>query len=141
MRYCDQCGNEVSYTDKRCSKCGNKLTSEPPIGTPKDDWIGSIRSPEYHNIEFILAIIAIILTVLSIPSSINDYSFTYNGFLIYVLISLFVAVIGTIVIRYHAKIGAIILLIASFSLIFFGLYNMYLALIFFIMAAILAFIR
>ena len=140
MPYCDECGNEVSITDKRCSKCGSELN---PI--PKVDFVTKIKnflSPEkYHNIEFILALIAVVLSVLAIPSSFNSYSYTYSDLLILILVALFVAVLGAIIIRYHARTGAIIILIAGFALVLFGMQSMFLPLIFYIFAAILAFIR
>ena len=141
MPYCDECGNEVSITDKRCSKCGNKLS---PVPGPEDIFakIKRFFSPEpYHNIEFIIAIIAVIFTVLMIPNSINGFSLSSSNIFIYILIALLVAVIGAIIIRYYAKIGAILILFAAFSLILFGIQGMFFALIFYIIAAILAFIR
>lgn len=148
MPYCDECGNEVSVTDKRCSKCGNELNlipPRPPIKPVEEDIFTTIKnffSPEpYHNIEFILALIGVVFTVIAVSQSINDYSFMYSNFLLFVLISLFVSVMGAILIRYHAKSGAIIILFASFSLMLFGVQHMLMALIFCMIAAVLAFLR
>ena len=83
MPYCDNCGNRVSITDKRCSKCGNKLDSIPPIVEPNETILTRIKrffSPEpYHNIEFILALIGVLLSVLAIPNSFNSYSYAYSN--------------------------------------------------------------
>lgn len=144
MPYCDECGNKVSVTDKRCSKCGKKLDIvgiDTDVGEPINK-IKQFLSPEpHHNIEFILALIGVLLSVLSIPDSLNSYAYTYSDLFLFVLIALFVAVIGAILIRYHAKIGAVVILISGFSLVLFGIQGMALALVFFIIAAVLAFVR
>lgn len=148
MPYCDNCGKEVSITDKRCSKCGNELNPIVPDGGVDGGINGIITkikrffSPQpHHNIEFILAFIAVLLSVLSLPYSLSNYSYMHQDLTFLILFLLFVAVVGAIIIRYHAKVGAVIILLAGFSLVLFGMQGMFLALIFYIIAAILAFVR
>ena len=147
MPYCEQCGNEVSVTDKRCSKCGNKLNYIPnseDVSNGIDNIFTRIKrffsSNPHHNIEFILALIGIVFIVLSIPQIMDNYGFQYANLLQYILIVMISEIIGVIVIRYYAKIGAIILLIATFLLFTFGVMSG-IGLIFIIIAIILAFIR
>ena len=147
MPYCEQCGNEVSVTDKRCSKCGNKLNYIPnteDVSNGIDNIFTRIKrffSPNpHHNIEFILALIGIVFIALSIPQIMDNYGFQYANLLQYILIVMISEIIGVIVIRYYAKIGAIILLIATFLLFTFGVMSG-IGLIFIIIAIILAFIR
>lgn len=140
--YCPECGNEVSITDKRCSKCGTKLDDnidskdfvDKIKGTPKDS------NKTHHNIEFGLAIITIVLTVFSVSQSLNDYSFTNTNLLLFVLILIFIGIIGTIITRYFAKPGATIVLISCFLLILSGVKNMSLPIIFSVITIIVAFI-
>lgn len=130
MPYCPECGNKVSITDKRCSKCGQKLTVIEPPGTDKS----------HHNIVFALAIITLVLTIFSISQSINDYSFQYSGLLLFVLILILIDLIGAILSRYYAKPGSIIVLIATFMLILFGIHGMALAVIFSVITVVVAFV-
>ena len=147
MPYCEQCGNEVSVTDKRCSKCGNKLNYIPnseDVSKGVDNVYTKIKrfiSPNpYHNIEFILALIGIVFIAISIPQITANYTIQLSNFLHYIILLMFTDIIGVIVIRYYAKSGAIILLIATFLLFILGVMSV-IGLIFIIIAVILAFIR
>lgn len=148
MPYCDQCGNKVSITDKRCSKCGNKLDSLP---TPDDVSNGIegiftkikrfFSTEPYRNIEFILALIGFVFILFSLPEAMSIYGFASSDFFKYLIIALIADFIGVIVIRYYAKIGAVIILIASFSIFILGVMDIGFAFVFIIIAAILAFVR
>ena len=145
MPYCPECGNKISITDKRCSKCGTKLPSATIPGP--DDIVKGVKigsnNPEgkkRHNIEFVLAIITIVLAVLYISQSMDSYHFANIELVYFVLILVFVGVIGAIITRYYAKPGAIILLITIFMLVFCGIQNMYLAIIFAVITAIVSFV-
>ncbi len=147
MPYCDQCGNEVSVTDKRCSKCGNKLNYIPnseDLSNGIDNIYTKIKrflSPNpHHNIEFILSLIGILFIVISISLIMDNYGFQYSNLLQYIIILMFIDIIGVIVIRYYAKIGGIILLITTFLLFILGV-TVGIGLVFIIIAVILAFIR
>ena len=71
---CPECGKKVSITDKRCSKCGTKLSKELFEDIPNaNEFVSNlnnntqkIKDRKYHNIEFALAIITVVLTVVSI---------------------------------------------------------------------------
>ena len=130
MPYCPECGNKTSITDKRCSKCGKKLTDVKP---PKID-------KSHHNIVFALAIITIVLTIFSVSQSLNDYSFAYSGLLLFVLVLLLIGIIGAILSRYYAKPGSIIVLITALVLILFGIRGMALAIVFSVITLVAAFV-
>ena len=138
MAYCPECGNEVSISDKRCSKCGYKL-----VPGDFEEIKGEIKQKidrSHHNIEFALAIITMVLWVLSISQSLNDYSYTGTGVLGIVILVLAIGIIGAIVTRYYAKPGAITVLIVSFILIIFGINPIVLPLIFSIITVVVAFV-
>lgn len=130
MPYCPECGNKTSITDKRCSKCGQKLTViEPPV-----------PDKSHHNIVFALAIITLVLTIFSVSQSLNDYSFAYSNLLLFVLVLLLIGIIGAILSRYYAKPGSIIVLITIFMLILFGIRGMTLAIVFSVITVVVAFV-
>ena len=140
MPYCPECGNKVSITDKRCSKCGEKLA----LGTIGDgiketNPIKRNSSKKYHNIEFALAIITVVFSFFAVTSSYYDYSFMSSRLSLFVLLVILIGVIAAIVTRYHAKVGSIILLLTVFALILFGAQQMILAIVFAVLTAIVAF--
>ena len=137
MSYCPECGNEVSKTDKRCSKCGYKLMPDDFENFKKN--IKTNVDKSHHNIEFVLAIITMVLWVFSVSQS-NDYSLMTSGLLSIVLIILIIGVIGAIVTRYYAKPGAITVLIVSLILIIFGISDIFLPIIFSIITLVVAFV-
>ena len=137
MPYCPECGNEISITDKRCSKCGYKIMPIDINGIKEDIKTNVDRS--HHNIEFILAIITMVLWVFSVSQS-NGYSLVTSGLLSLVLIILVIGVIGAIVTRYYAKPGAITVLICSLVLIIFGINTVYLPILFSIITVVVAFV-
>ena len=149
MPYCPECGNEVSRSDKRCSKCGTLLTSDFFANIPKaENLVSNITATKpkdpnkrnYHNIEFILAIIAVILSVYSISLLPLDYNIVATNLIFLVVIPIILGVIGAFVVRYYAKTGAIILLITVISLVFIGVYD-FLPLLFYVITIILCFVR
>ena len=139
MPYCNECGNEVSATDKRCSKCGTLIEPiEQPPGVKKGQNEGSTR--QYHNIEFALAIITVVLSVFAISQTNFDYAYIAPEILYAILFFIFIGIIGAILTRYYAKPGAIIVLITTFLLIFSGIPGMVLAVIFSGITLIVAFV-
>ena len=144
MPYCPECGNKISITDKRCSKCGIKLT--PDIISDTEEFIDNINpvkkgsSKKYNTIEFILAIIAVVLTVLSLSQALSGYSLMEYNVLILVLILVLIGVIAAIITRYHAKIGSILLLVTIFIFVILGVQQMILPIIFAVATAIVAFV-
>lgn len=124
MPSCPNCNAKVAFDDKRCRKCGCKL--ESPI--PKFNW---------KRVEFILAVIAVFLTLLSFPSGTGFFGFSI---LIHCLVILF-GIIGAFTIKKYARSGAVILM---FSLIFLFVSNpigAFLPAVFYILAIILAFVK
>ena len=151
MPYCPECGNEVSITDKRCSKCGTKITPDlfNDIPTSSDFFSNfTVNKPHdpnakaYNNIEFILALIAVILAVLSVSNSsiVNNYFITASQLIFVIFIPILIGLIGAFIVRYYAKTGAVILLISLIGLIIVGIYD-FLPLIFYILTIILCFVR
>ena len=149
MPYCPECGKKVSITDKRCSKCGTKLLKEFFDDNPKpNEFVSKLKDNtqntnkrKYHNIEFALAIISIILTVIAIAQSTSGYSFVgQESVILFILLLIFIGVIAAIVTRYYAKFGAILLLIIGVLLILFGLVNTLLPMIFYVITAVVAFV-
>ncbi len=149
MPYCPECGKKVSITDKRCSKCGTKLLKEFFDDTPKpNEFVSKLKDNtqntnkrKYHNIEFALAIISIILTVIAIAQSTSGYSFVgQESVILFILLLIFIGVIAAIVTRYYAKFGAILLLIIGVLLILFGLVNTLLPMIFYVITVVVAFV-
>ena len=144
MPYCPECGKKVSITDKRCSKCGTKLSKELFEDIPKpNEFVSNINNTKerkYHNIEFALAIVTIILAVFSICQTLNTYSMEVSTDLITItLVLILIGVIAAILTRYYAKVGAVILLIIGIVLILSGLIGI-LPIIFFIITVIVAFV-
>ena len=74
MPYCPECGKEVSITDKRCSKCGKKLSKELFEDIPKpNEFVSSLNddsknltNKKYDNSEIAVAIIVIVLAIIGI---------------------------------------------------------------------------
>lgn len=146
MPYCPECGNKVSITDKRCSKCGTKLSKELFEDIPKaNEFVSNLnvnpqrsKDRKYHNIEFALAIITLVLTVYAI--SLLNLTYMSSETVSFILLLLFIGVIAAIIIRYYAKFGAIVLLLVGFILILGGPEVMALPMIFYIITAIAAFV-
>lgn len=142
MPYCHECGNKISATDKRCSKCGTLVDLDEPVD--EDNKINDevkISSSKYNNIEFALAIVAIVLSVFAVSQSIADFSYFDPIVIYFILFIILIGIIGAILIRYFAKPGAIILLIVGFMLVLSGIQNMILPIIFYVVVAIVAFVR
>lgn len=146
MPYCPECGKKVSITDKRCSKCGTKLSKELFEDIPNanefvsklNDNKPNLKERKYHNIEFALAIITLVLTVYAI--SLLNLTYMSSETVSFILLLLLIGVIASIIIRYYAKFGAIILLLVGFILILGGPEVMALPMIFYIITAIVAFV-
>ena len=146
MPYCPECGKKVSITDKRCSKCGTKLSKELFEDIPNanefvsklNDNKPNLKERKYHNIEFALAIITLVLTVYAI--SLLNLTYMSSETVSFILLLLLIGVIAAIIIRYYAKFGAIILLLVGFILILGGPEVMALPMIFYIITAIVAFV-
>ena len=144
MPYCPECGKKVSITDKRCSKCGTKLSKDLFEDIPKPNEFVSnasnIKERKYHNIEFALAIITIFISVFSVYYTLNTYSIEISSDLISLtLFLILIGVIAAIFTRYYAKPGAVILLIIGILLILTGLIGI-LPIIFFIITVVVAFV-
>ena len=147
MPYCPECGKKVSITDKRCSKCGTKLSKELFEDIPKanefvsnlNDNTQKLKDRKYHNIEFALAIITVVLTVISLSHSLNGY-YVSESLVPLILLLILLAVIAAIITRYYAKLGAVILLIIGFLLILFGALYTIIPIIFYIITAVVAFV-
>lgn len=146
MPYCPECGKKVSITDKRCSKCGTKLSKElfDDIPNPNEfvsqlkENTPNIKDRKYHNIEFALAIITVVLTVYSISQVLltNNVS---DSVIQFIFIMIIIAITAAIITRYYVKSGAILLLLVGFILILFG-FNAILPILFFIITAVVAFV-
>ena len=71
MPYCPECGKKVSITDKRCSKCGTKLSKELFDDIPNanefvsnlNDHTRNITNRKFDNSEIAIAIIVIVLAI------------------------------------------------------------------------------
>ena len=148
MPYCPECGKKVSITDKRCSKCGTKLSKDLFEDIPNaNQFVSQLNETtqksnerKYHNIEFALAIITVVLTVFFITQSTYSYSGMYSENLLLIVLGLILlAIIAAIITRYFAKLGAILLLMVGVLLLLFG-FNIMLPMIFYVITAVVAFV-
>lgn len=145
MPYCPECGKKVSITDKRCSKCGTKLSKELFEDIPKanefvsqlNDNTQKTKNRKYHNIEFALALITVILTALSISITSETYYMSENVLLLFIIF-IFVGIIAAIITRYYAKTGAIILLLVGVMFTLSGFIGI-IPIIFYIITVVAAF--
>ena len=71
MAYCPECGAKVSITDKRCSKCGTRLPLND-IPKPSNAVNNIIPKSDQHNVEFALAFIGFIFSLLSLTFNFNS---------------------------------------------------------------------
>ena len=142
--FCPFCGKEIDEENPTfCPFCGEDLepddSPEPPKTTNK------------HNLEAVVALIAVFLSIFFIIMTIlqftnsntyyhsSDYSSLPDLFLS--LVSLVFGIIGAWTVRNHSKIGAVFLIIAAF---FIGISKVNLAIfsvILYMISAVSGFIR
>lgn len=141
MPYCPECGKEVSITDKRCSKCGTKLTDipEPAVVKGKIEGMFGTSDKSHHNIEFAMAIFTIVLMVFSVSQYSSKYSFTNPDVFFLMLFFVIIGILGAILTRYFAKPGALIVLGICIFFMILGLPGIFLAIIFAVLTVIIAF--
>ena len=147
MPYCPKCGTEVSENDNHCRKCGKNLNSSVrgnPISKGKDviDGARNWYSRRHNTIEFIIALIALIFALLSIPQAFSSYSFSSESvnIMLFMLLVIIIAVLATFLTRYYARTGSIILLISLFILLVLGIEDLFMAIFISIIAVIVSFV-
>ena len=138
MPYCPRCGSEVDENKNFCPKCGKQLNSEAVRNTPINNF-KKWYSKRHNNLEFVLALIALILAVMSISQFFTLVPLTSN-IITFILIVIIVALIATVFTRYHARTGSLMLLISLLVLFALGFGNLSGAILFAVIAVVVSFV-
>ena len=115
MPYCPRCGSEVDENKNFCQKCGEQLNSQAVRNTHINNF-KKWYSKRHNNLEFLLALIALILAVMSISQFFTSLLLGGDNIITFILIVVIVAVIATVLTRYHAKTSYVMLLITFSAL-------------------------
>ena len=147
MPYCPKCGTEVSENDNHCRKCGKNLNSSVrgnPINKGKDviDGARNWYSRRHNTIEFIVALVALVFALLTIPQAFSSYSFSSESvnIMLFILLVIIIAVLATFLTRYYARTGSIILLISLLILTVLGIENLFTSIFVSIIAVAVSFV-
>ena len=97
-------------------------------------------SKRHNNLEFALALIALILAVLVISQFFTIIPLGGDNLITFLLIVMIVAVIATVLTRYHARTGSLMLLISLLVLFVMGFGNLSGAVFFAGIAVVVSFV-
>ena len=151
---CPNCGKPLRHEDSDfCSECGFKIRSfskndKKKNSVKNDSDLKKVKkitdykpSISKHNLEFSLALIGVIISLIGfIVASIN-YTNYFNPYLSHALFSIIIGFIGALIARYFPKIGAILLIIAGFIVLLTEIPFSLIALLFYIISAIVCYAR
>ena len=139
MPYCPRCGSEVDENKNFCQKCGEQLNSQAVRNTHINNF-KKWYSKRHNNLEFVLALIALILAVLVISQFFTIIPLGGDNLITFLLIVMVVAVISTVLTRYHARTGSLMLLISLLVLFVMGFGNLSGAVLFAVIAVVVSFV-
>lgn len=154
---CPNCGKPLRHEDSDfCSECGFKIKSftkedkknnsvEHDLNDSNMNKVKKITdykpSISKHNLEFSLALIGVIISLIGFIIASINYPNYFNPYLSHALSSIIVGVIGAFIVRYFPKIGAILLIIAGFIIFLTEIPFSLIALLFYIISVIVCYAR
>ena len=160
---CPSCGESLRHEGAEfCPNCGEPIYSkgknrgvyDTDIGgndekngsdvftdTGEQDTEVVATKSSKHTLEYVLTLIAFILTIVGILISIINFNYYYNAHISLALLSAIIGLIGAIIIRYFPRIGAIFSIIAGFLVFLTNIPLIILIILFYAVSAVLCYAR